>query len=91
MASRRIGLVQAERIALHHAHAGRFVAEELRQTQGHLTWQIDVQLPQSPDLTEIDIDAMDGYVITTRKESLEEEALEVAAEDHHLNPVRYRP
>ena len=72
MAARPINLLQAERIALHHLHGGRFAAEELRQTQGHLVWEIDVRLPQSPDLTEIDIDAMDGYVITTRKESLEE-------------------
>lgn len=79
--SRRINLSRAEKIARRHLPRGRLAAEELRWENSRLFWEIDVALPASADLHEIDIDAHTGEVISTRRESAAEEALEVAAED----------
>jgi glycosyltransferase involved in cell wall biosynthesis len=80
--SRRISLSRAEKIARRHLSHGRLAAEELRWENSRLFWEIDVELPASAELHEIDIDAHSGEVISTRRESAAEEALEVAAEDH---------
>jgi hypothetical protein len=60
---RRVNIARAERIAMHRVRGGQLSAEELRMQDGRLTWMIDVQFPNSRDLAEIDIDAMDGHII----------------------------
>ena len=82
--SRKVNMRRAERVALDYVPKGRLVAEELRRADGRLIWEIDVQLPRSVDLVEVGIDAMDGRVISTERESAQEEAMEVALEDRHL-------
>lgn len=84
--TRRISLSRAERIALQQVPKGRLGTEQVRVSHGRPTWEIDVSLPSSSDLDEIDIDAVDGHVIASRTESAAEEELELAVEEH-----RYRP
>ena len=90
-ASRKISLESAERIALQNVPKGRLGSAVLSMRDDGLTWTIDVQPPTSADLHEIEIDAVDGHVIATRIESAEEEALEVAVEDHPRDPRRLIP
>ncbi len=85
--ARKISLARAERIALHLVPNGQLGVEELRTENGRLTWTIDVQPPGgAKQLNEVEIDALDGKVIASRIETAEEEALEVAVENHHFDP-----
>ena len=83
--ARKVSLKRAEEIALHRTPGGRLGVEELRWKDNRLVWTIDVHLSHSPNLNEIEIDALDGHVIAARAESAAEEELEQAAEDHHFN------
>ena len=89
--SRKVNMKRAERVALDYVPKGRLVAEELRRADGRLIWEIDVQLPRSVDLVEVGIDAIDGRVISTARESAQDEALEVAVEDRNLAHGNQRP
>jgi hypothetical protein len=90
-AARKINLIHAERIALQHVPKGQLGDEELHMINGRLTWTIDVQPPGHRDAHEIDIDALDGKVLAVRTESAEEEALELATEEHNFAPRRPSP
>ena len=79
--ARKVSLHQAEQIALQRVRGSKLGTEELRREDGRLVWMIDVQRPDSQDLNEIEIDAMDGQVIAARRESAEEEQFELAAEN----------
>ncbi|MEO8439035.1 MAG: glycosyltransferase [Spartobacteria bacterium] len=79
--SRRVSLSRAEKIARRQAPEGRLAAEQLRGENSRLIWEIDLELPNSDDLLEIDIDAHDGQVISAHRESAAEETSEVVAED----------
>ena len=53
---------------------------ELEMENGKLQWSFDMTTPDSKDITEVNIDAKTGAVISTQKESAESEAKE-AGED----------
>ena len=89
--SQRIGLYRAERIALHDVPKGRVGSAELSMQEDRLVWTIDVQPPAAADFREIEIDARNGHVIAARTESAEEEALEVAVEEHRPLPKNVIP
>ena len=89
--ARKIGLLKAERIAVCKVPNGQISTEELRMEAGHLAWLIDVRPRGSKVIDEIQIDATDGHIIGTLSESPEEEQLELAAEDHQLDPKRHVP
>ena len=85
-ASGEISLARAERAALQLVPEGVLGAEEWRMKSGRPRWTIDVQPPGARDLREIEVDAGSGRVISSRIETPEEEALEVAVEQHHFDP-----
>lgn len=89
--SHPIGLYRAEQIALHDVPKGRVGSAELSMQEDRLIWIIDVQPPAAADLHEVEIDAHDGHVILARTESAEEEAREVAAEEHRPLPKNLIP
>ncbi|MBA3831479.1 MAG: glycosyltransferase [Chthoniobacterales bacterium] len=84
--SREISLARAERAALQLVPEGVFCAEELHTEAGQPRWTIDVQPPGARELREIEVDARGGRVISSRIETPEEEALEIAVEQHHFDP-----
>ncbi len=85
-ASGEISLARAERAALQLVPKGVLGAEEWRMKPGRPRWMIDVQPPGARDLREIEVDARSGRVISSRIETPEEEALEVAVEQRHFAP-----
>ncbi|MGI8956524.1 MAG: glycosyltransferase [Chthoniobacterales bacterium] len=90
--ARKINLSQAERIALHRVRSGQLVEEELRiDNGGRLVFAIDVQTDQPRAIEEVTIDAINGRVLETRRESAEEEALELAAANHQIHPAQPLP
>jgi len=58
---------------------------------GRLAWLIDVQPKGSTSMDEVEIDAVNGHVIATRVESPEEEEIELAAENHRIDPHLLHP
>jgi dolichol-phosphate mannosyltransferase len=88
---RKISLARVENIALQQVPHGTLGTELLREEDAQWRWQVDVQLPHSRDLDEVEIDATDGHIVAVRKESAEEEASEMAAEDHSIRTTPRRP
>ncbi|MEO6970522.1 MAG: glycosyltransferase [Chthoniobacterales bacterium] len=80
----KISLPRAERIALLQVPKGQLGNEELHMANGQLLWTIDVQPPGESDMSEVNIDARNGKVVVVRSESPEEEALELAVDNHSL-------
>ncbi len=83
---RERSLVRAERAALKLLPQGVFGAEELHGGPGAPVWTIDLQVPGTAELREIDVDARNGRVLRSRIETPEEEALEAAVEGQHPDP-----
>ncbi len=78
----RIGLDRAERIALQKIPRGRLGVEEFRTQDNRPTWAIDVSVPNSTEIREVVIDALDSRVVAMRTETAEEEAQEMAINSH---------
>jgi uncharacterized membrane protein YkoI len=53
---------------------------ELEKEHGKLIWSFDVATPDTKDITEVNVDAITGDVISLDKESAESEAKEAAGE-----------
>jgi uncharacterized membrane protein YkoI len=53
---------------------------ELEKEHGKLIWSFDVATPDSKDITEVNVDAITGDVISLDKESAASEAKEAAEE-----------
>lgn len=80
MAQAKVSRDAAEKIALTKVPNGTIKDSELEKEHGHLQWSFDVASPGSKDITEVNIDAVTGDVISAEKESAEDAAKE-AAED----------
>ena len=55
---------------------GTVKAAEIEKEKGKLQWSFDVATPDSKDITEVNVDAMTGDVISVEKESARSEAKE---------------
>jgi len=70
----------AEKIALARAPGGYVKEAELEKEHGKLVWSFDISRPASPDITEVQVDAMTGEVVAVEKETPHDEAREAARE-----------
>lgn len=59
----------AEKTALARVPNGTIQESELEKEHGKLQWSFDVATPNSKDITEVNVDAMTGDVISTGKEA----------------------
>jgi uncharacterized membrane protein YkoI len=66
----------AEKIALAKVPGGEVKEGELEKEHGKLVYSFDISKPGSSDLTEIQIDARSGEVVSIENESAEKEARE---------------
>jgi uncharacterized membrane protein YkoI len=80
MAQAKVSKEDAEKTALAKVPNGTIKDSELEKEHGKLQWSFDVATPDSKDITEVNIDAITGDVISADKESAADEAKE-AAED----------
>lgn len=81
---RERGLARAERTARQLVPGGVLGAEEFHRDRGMPVWTIDLQVPGARELREIDVDARSGRLISSRVETPEEEAREIA--QHRFDP-----
>jgi uncharacterized membrane protein YkoI len=67
---------QAEKTALAKVPNGKIQEGELEKEKGKLIWSFDIASPGSKDVTEVQVDAITGEVVSVTKESPAAEAAE---------------
>ena len=65
----KITRVDAEKIALAKAPGGKIEEGELEEEGGKLVWSFDISTPGSKDITEVQVDAVSGAVVSVEKET----------------------
>jgi uncharacterized membrane protein YkoI len=79
-AQARITQAQASRTALAKVPNGEIKSVELEREHGKLVWSFDISQPAKDGVTEIQVDARSGKIVSTKLESSAEEAKEASAE-----------
>ena len=80
LAQAKVSQADARVTALAQVQNGIVKESELEKEHGKLIWSFDIATPDSKDITEVNVDAIGGTVVSTEKEKPEDEAKE-AAED----------
>ena len=80
MAAAKVSKEAAQASALAKVPNGTVKESELEKEHGKLIWSFDITTPDSKDITEVEVDAITGAVLSADKESPEDQAKE-AAED----------
>jgi uncharacterized membrane protein YkoI len=73
---------QAEQIARSRVTDGIIRSAELEHEHGKQVWSFDISRPGQTNLTELQIDALTGAVVSTTEESPKDEAAEARSEHH---------
>lgn len=81
MAEAKISKETAEQTAMARVPNGTIKEGELEKENGKLQWSFDMATPDSKDVTEVNVDAISGDVISVAKESAESESKEAAEEN----------
>src|SRR5664279_3293359 len=76
MAEAKVSKDDAEKIALAKVPNGTIKESELEKENGKLQWSFDVTTPDTKDITEVNVDAMTGDVISVDKEAPEDQKKE---------------
>jgi hypothetical protein len=72
----KISKTEATRIALTKTPGGTVKEAELEEENGKLVWSFDIATPGSKDITEVQIDAVSGAVVSVEAESPADQAKE---------------
>ena len=80
MAEAKVTRDDAGKTALAKVPNGTIKEGELEKEKGRLIWSFDITTPDVKDITEVNLDAITGDVVSVEKEAAENEAKE-AAED----------
>jgi uncharacterized membrane protein YkoI len=78
MAEAKVSKADAEKIALAKAPNGTIKEGELEKEKGKLIWSFDITTPDTKDITEVNVDAITGDVVSVEKEAAESETKEAA-------------
>ena len=68
-AQARITKADAEKTALARVPNGTVKECELEKENGKLVWSFDIATPDSKDITEVQVDAITGKIVSVEKES----------------------
>ena len=79
-AQARITRAEAEKTALGKVPGGKIKAAELEKEHGKLIWSFDISMPKSRNITEVQVDAKTGKIVSTRVETPKDQAAEAAAD-----------
>jgi hypothetical protein len=88
MAGAKVSKDQAAKTALSKVPDGTIKEAELEKEHGRLQWSFDVAAPDSKDITEVNVDAVTGDVISADKESPADESKETD-EDAQTDPKKF--
>jgi uncharacterized membrane protein YkoI len=77
-AKAKVTKAEAQKIALAKVPNGTVKDAELEEEDGKLIWSFDITTPNSKDITEVNVDAKTGEVVSVEKESPADQAKEKA-------------
>jgi uncharacterized membrane protein YkoI len=80
MAKAKVSKDAAEKTALAKVPNGTIKEGELEKEKGKLIWSFNITTPDTKDITEVNVDAITGDVVSVEKEAAESEAKEAAGE-----------
>ena len=80
-AEAKVTRAEAEKIALTKMRGGTNKEGEIEKEKGKLTWPFDIATPGTPDITEVQVEALNGEVVAIEKESAAEQAKEKKEKD----------
>ena len=75
-AQAKISRAQAEQTALAQVSGGKITEGELEKERGKLVWSFDIATPGSQDITEIQVDALTGQIVSRETETPKQQAKE---------------
>jgi hypothetical protein len=75
-----ISQAAAQKTALAHVPHATVKSSELENEHGHLVWSFDLARSNSVDVTEVQVDARTGAVVSTKTETAKDEANEAKVE-----------
>jgi hypothetical protein len=79
-AEAKIDRATAEKTALARVPSGRIKEGELEREHGRLIWSFDIAQPTSPNIAEVQVDAISGKVVSVATETPADQAKEAAAD-----------
>ncbi len=71
---------EAEHIALSQVRDGKIHSAELEKEHGKLIWSFDISRPGTKNITELQVDAKSGKIVSTQTETPKDQATEAAAD-----------
>ncbi|SRR6266404_722569 len=80
-AEAKVSRAEAEKIALTKVPGGTVKEAEIEKEKGKLIWSFDIATPGTPDITEVQVDALNGEVVAIEKESPGQQAKEKKEKD----------
>jgi uncharacterized membrane protein YkoI len=75
-AQAKITRAQAEQTALAQVPGGKIAEGELEKEHGKLVWSFDIATPGNQDITEMQVDALTGRIVSRETETPEQQAKE---------------
>lgn len=75
-ANATLSRADAEKIALTRARGGNIKEAELEQEHGKLVWSFDIATPGTNDITEVQVNAVTGEIVSVEKETPAQQAAE---------------
>jgi uncharacterized membrane protein YkoI len=75
-AQAKVSRAEAEKIALAKLPSGTIKEGEIEREKGKIIWSFDIASPGTADITEVNVDAISGEVVSIEKESPSQQARE---------------
>ncbi len=79
-AQAKVSEADARTTALQKVPDGIIASSELEKEHGKLIWSFDIKRPDSKDITEVQVDAKTGAIVSTQVETPADQAREKAAD-----------
>ena len=80
-AQAKVSRAEAEKIALAKVPGGTIKEGEIEKEKGNMIWSFDIATPGTTDITEVQVDAMNGAIVAIEKESPAQQAKEKKEKD----------
>ena len=71
---------EATKTALAKVPDGKIKSVEIEKENGKLIWSFDISMPKSASITEVQVDAKTGKIVSTQVETPKDQAKEAAAD-----------
>jgi uncharacterized membrane protein YkoI len=68
-AQAKVAKADAEKIALAKVPGGKVTEGEIEKEKGKLIWSFDIATPGSKDITEVQVDAQTGAIVSVEQET----------------------